>query len=673
SGRLGFGATGITRMVSSYSPTHHASFIPSTSPTETHAVPGSQNCNVTISHDQMLQASQVHPVSLQKEIHYSIKNASIGAQIAAFPFKQQQEQQSSVADWLKMRPCREGSISPALNSEALSVLSMDTGMLNDEKGDGHTCKSSSEIQQILPSDPQGITNHSIGLNIKTQADEHFVQTPISSSACLPSEYGPGFDSVVSPSGSRHSCMKEHKILLQSTAESEQLNPSTSMYNDRPPTFQSVHNILSSLPLFENNRSISSTGFMGLDRTHSPHFGAMTGSPHFKFPTSLEQVQTQTSATTLDLVSTLIKAPGLTNKPILRSGPALWRVAQLEVLHKAMSSGLTLRQAFSIVGMSEEFGGYPDTPHSSLEGDNGGSSIGVFVTSSGSHQGCRSMSLQEMSRALPLVLLKALAVRRIMRARFDAILDQWKEAQEKALVVKREWDIAMAYEVGLKLGITKVRLRKFRTLGVTGSSVVVLPPLHRKLVQRLVFMILRHMTSLKGDLDMLLYHMEKSTSPVFAHALLYGWREVTVKRLQDSKKVELLSESRRKLGLRRMMHMWHAYVQYQIQVYSQLQQGQYIRGLRMEHRVLLAWRDQARNYIRRREAVSQLIAKRLQKQLQAWHQVATMLHYRSSQSSLAGEHYRRGMLVSAIAHWRVLHLRSKIQALWKQVGHLPDSV
>jgi hypothetical protein len=30
-------------------------------------------------------------------------------------------------------------------------------------------------------------------------------------------------------------------------------------------------------------------------------------------------------------------------------------------------------------------------------------------------------------------------------------------------LQREWDLALAYDMGLKLGVTKVRLRKFKKL------------------------------------------------------------------------------------------------------------------------------------------------------------------------------------------------------------------
>lgn len=49
--------------------------------------------------------------------------------------------------------------------------------------------------------------------------------------------------------------------------------------------------------------------------------------------------------------------------------------------------------------------------------------------------------------------------------------------------------------------------------------------------------------------------------------------------------------------------------------------------------------------------------------QAWRIVAAQLLKRAEASARAAAHYRRGLLTSALAHWRVLHLRHGMQAMW----------
>ena len=50
-------------------------------------------------------------------------------------------------------------------------------------------------------------------------------------------------------------------------------------------------------------------------------------------------------------------------------------------------------------------------------------------------------------------------------------------------------------------------------------------------------------------------------------------------------------------------------------------------------------------------------------LQAWRIVAAQLQKRAEASTRAAAHYRRSLLTSALAHWRVLHLRLGMQGVW----------
>jgi len=55
--------------------------------------------------------------------------------------------------------------------------------------------------------------------------------------------------------------------------------------------------------------------------------------------------------------------------------------------------------------------------------------------------------------------------------------------------------------------------------------------------------------------------------------------------------------------------------------------------------------------------------------QAWCLVAAGLRKKAELNIRAEVHFKRGLATSAVAHWRVLHLRRNIQAMWKRVGRL----
>ena len=53
--------------------------------------------------------------------------------------------------------------------------------------------------------------------------------------------------------------------------------------------------------------------------------------------------------------------------------------------------------------------------------------------------------------------------------------------------------------------------------------------------------------------------------------------------------------------------------------------------------------------------------------QAWQKVAARLRVKAQLNARAEAHCRKGLLTSAMAHWRVLQLRRNIQTMWNRVG------
>lgn len=157
-----------------------------------------------------------------------------------------------------------------------------------------------------------------------------------------------------------------------------------------------------------------------------------------------------------------------------------RQQQLLALEHWAETELPLPAAFAALG---------------IEGD--GDSCSTASASSDLHA---PTALKSAASMLPIRLIKLMAIRAMAAAAMRSAVGSCREAAVRLSQVTREARLAAAYDMALRLGIPKARLRHFRRLGVTGVTTAVLGPLKNKCRVVLALRALRAAVVWRQDLE-----------------------------------------------------------------------------------------------------------------------------------------------------------------------------
>ncbi len=163
------------------------------------------------------------------------------------------------------------------------------------------------------------------------------------------------------------------------------------------------------------------------------------------------------------------------------------------------------------------------------------------------------------------------------------------------------------------------------------------------------------------------------SSAFTRALLEAWRREAGTRAAGRRKVALAVRTRALRTASSALYMWHAATQYRRQTRALGAAAEARRACRVRRRLLAAWRAAAARRAWPARQLCRQMAVGLRRALLAWRLVAAGLRRVAEECDRAERHLHRCLLTAALAHWRVLHLRRRIQGMWREVSTGRDIV